>query len=264
MDKIQISIIIPAYNAENYLEQTLQSVLKQTFKEFEVIVVNDASEDGTEKLAHKFMEQDNRVRYFKNEVNMGVSATRNFAISQAKFSWIAFLDSDDLWACDKLEKQLNVLNKHPDAALIYTGSRYFNENNKIDAIVEVPQQVNLKQLLKKNVIPCSSVLMRREDLLRIPMEFDDAHEDYLLWLKVLKERGIAYGINEPLLCYRFRNDSRSGDKKKSIKMTWKTFRYFELNYISCIYYMLHYAAKSLRKYRNIENRNKKEMNVIWK
>lgn len=247
--RIQISIIIPAYNTQAYLAQALDSVLAQSFTDFEVLVVDDASTDGTFRLAASYAKRDSRIRCFQNPANCGVSDARNFGISQARYDWIAFLDSDDLWAADKLQRQVALLQARPDAGLCYTGVCYSFGWAPEGVAVHVPETVVLGQLLKSNVIPCSSVLVRRELVLAVPFQHDaDAHEDYLLWLRLLQNGVAACGIDEPLLIYRMRPGSRSINKCRSAQMTWRTYRYLGIPGTQALRWMLCYAAGGLRKY----------------
>ena len=123
-----VSIIMPAYNAEKTIRQSIESVLAQTYRDWELIVIDDGSRDDTAQILSDFSLQDARICFSKNEKNSGASYTRNRAISLAKGEWIAFLDSDDLWKPEKLEKQLALTEKYPDMAVCYTASAFINED----------------------------------------------------------------------------------------------------------------------------------------
>jgi teichuronic acid biosynthesis glycosyltransferase TuaG len=186
-----------------------------------------------------------------NEKNQGVSATRNRGISLSNSEWIAFLDSDDIWEDTKLEKQINYADKI-NAQFLYTGSSFINENGlSYTGIFEVPEKVNYLKLRRHNVISCSSVLIKRGFFQDIKMENDDMHEDYAVWLRVLKVCSFAYGINEPLLIYRISKNSKSGNKLKTIRMTYKVFRFIGINPFGSVYFMLRHIIGSINKYRNI-------------
>ena len=247
---------MPAYNAERYICQAIDSVLSQTYKNFELIIVNDCSTDNTQKIIEKMRNKDNRIKIYKNEKNCGVSFTRNFAVSKAKGEWVAFLDSDDMWTQNKLEEQMKFIDEQPDEPIIvYTASSFINENDeKYKYQSNVPYKVDYKNLLKQNVISCSSVLIQKKCFNEISWENDRVHEDFLLWLKVLKKYDIyAYGINKPLLIYRISNNSRSGNKIKATRMTYNVYKCMELKYLERLYYMSNYIIKSLKKYKNIKN-----------
>ena len=273
-----VSIIVPAYNAEQYIEQTLQSVTAQTFQVWEIIVVDDASTDGTIQRAEGFAKtlelnaerkgssiQTRRIRILKNKTNRGAAFCRNRGISEAKGTWIAFVDSDDVWESDKLEKQLHCAALHPDAELLFTGSAFMDADGKhLHGSLAVPERINIRTLLKQNVISCSSVLVRKELLLKCRNAngevFPDTrrlgivmHEDFPVWIEALRFCKVAYGVNEPLLVYRMQRASQSGNKRKAARMTWQVYRYMKLPIWSCAYYFCCYARRSVRKYRKIKN-----------
>lgn len=176
----KISIVTPAYNCEKYLEEAVNSVLAQSFEDWELLIIDDCSKDATWLRMQTLAKQDNRIRIFQNRHNSGSAATRNNGIRQAKGEWIAFLDSDDLWRPEKLERQMSVLRKHPDASFLFTGSAFIEDDGMTIAhVLHVPEKVSRKKLLKQNVISCSSVLIRRELMLEFPMpEEDGIHEEF--------------------------------------------------------------------------------------
>lgn len=246
-----ISIVMPAYNCEKYIENSIKSVINQTYSNWELIIIDDGSKDKTLDIIKIFEIKDSRIKSYPNEKNMGVSATRNKGIYLALGEWIAFLDSDDLWEPSKLEKQFELI-KSKEAEFTFTGSSYINENGEnFKGIFEVPQEVTYKKLRNQNVISCSSVLIKKKFFKDIKMEKDDIHEDYAVWLKVLKLGIIAYGVNEPLLIYRISRNSKSGNKFKTIKMTYNVFRFIGINPIGSCYFMLRHVTASIVKYRRI-------------
>ncbi len=246
-----ISIVMPAYNCEKYIENSIKSVINQTYSNWELIIIDDGSKDKTLEIIKNFQIKDSRIKSYPNEKNIGVSATRNRGIDLALGEWIAFLDSDDLWEPSKLEKQFELI-KSKEAEFTFTGSSYINENGEnFKGIFEVPQEVTYKILRNQNVISCSSVLIKKKFFRDIKMEKDDIHEDYAVWLKVLKLGIIAYGVNEPLLIYRISRNSKSGNKFKTIKMTYNVFRFIGINPIGSIYFMLRHVTASILKYRRI-------------
>ncbi|MBT2686426.1 glycosyltransferase family 2 protein [Bacillus sp. ISL-37] len=246
-----ISIIMPAYNCEKFIEEAITSVIEQTYKLWELIVIDDGSRDSTVKIIKKLSNKDLRIQFYKNEDNQGVSATRNRGISLANGDWIAFLDSDDIWEKTKLQKQMEYA-KNTEAEFLFTGSSYINENGEFyQGKFEVPEQVSFEKLRLQNVISCSSVLIKRSFFDTIKMERDDMHEDYAVWLRVLQNGIIAYGLNEPLLIYRISRNSKSGNKLKTIKMTYKVFRFISVDPIRSIYYTVSHIIGSIKKYRKI-------------
>lgn len=247
-----ISIIMPAYCAEKTIECAIHSIQAQTYKNWELIIIDDGSEDTTWNLITNLSKVDERIHCFKNLKNMGVSETRNRGINLASGDWIAFLDSDDSWTSKKLERQIQLLEKQPDAALIFTGSAYINDKGIVAAYhLRVPLQISYRSLLKQNVISCSSVLVKKELMLRYPMKYDDMHEDYAVWLQILKNGGKALGIDEPLLIYRISENSKSSNKKSAAYMTFKVYRFMGLNMIQALYYFSCYACKNIKKHYRI-------------
>lgn len=251
-NNILVSIVMPAYNCEKYIREAINSVLNQTYQNWELLVIDDGSKDKTSYIIKEFENKDSRIRYIKNEKNMGVSATRNRGIFIASSEWIAFLDSDDMWEKTKLEKQIKMAEEK-SAEFLFTGSSYINEEGKpYKGIFRVTESVTYKKLRNQNVISCSSVLIKKKFFENIKMEKDDIHEDYAVWLRVLKTGVTAFGINEPLLIYRISRNSKSGDKIRTIKMTYKVFRFVGINPIGSTYFMLRHIIGAVGKYMNIK------------
>lgn len=251
IEKPLISVIMPSYNSEKYILEAINSVIAQTFHYWELIVIDDGSDDNSTDIIKEIINVDNRVKFYKNKENKGVSATRNRGISLARGEWIAFLDSDDVWECDKLQKQLNSAERN-DANFLFTGSSFITESGvEYEGRFEVPEKVTYKQLRKHNVIACSSVLIKKCLLREVKMERDDIHEDYAAWLRILKNGNIAYGINEPLLIYRISRNSKSGNKFKTFKMTYQVYKFIGLNSMYSTYFMCSHILNSIKKYRRI-------------
>ena len=258
MEKELVSIVMPAFNAAVSISESIDSVLKQTYGVWELLVINDCSCDSTEDVVRSYREKDSRIVILTNDENQGVSNTRNRGVREAKGDWIAFLDSDDLWTPDKLEQQMRLVHskktsgKTPD--LVFTGSAFIDNSGKPAAYqLEVPERISYHELLKQNLISCSSVLVRKELALKYPMKHDDMHEDYAVWLQILKNGGHAYGINQPLLIYRLSKSSKSGNKKKAAVMTYKVYRFMGLNSVQSFYYFCWYAYRNLKKYYAISH-----------
>ncbi len=247
-----VSVIIPSYNSEKYIAATLQSVCAQTYRDLEVLVMNDCSQDRTAEIVESFASRDPRVRLINLEGNQGVSHARNEGVRRAAGEWIAFLDSDDLWTEDKLEKQLALWDR--GAGFLFTGSAFIDENGQpLPSVLHVPTRVGFRELLKQNVISCSSVLIRKSLIARYPMPCSDRfHEDFATWLTILKNEQIeALGLDEPLLRYRVTASSRSGNKLHAAVMTFRAYRFIGLPPVIAGRYWLSYVHRSLRKYRGM-------------
>lgn len=252
MINTKVSVIMPVYNAESFVSESIDSVLNQTHKDIELILVDDCSKDNSYEILLEYAEKDERVRVFRNECNKGVSYTRNFAVSKAQFDYVALIDSDDIWDENKLQKQLEVIDKYPDTDICYTGSAYVDTQGvRSDFVFSVSESVSYEQLLKQNIISCSSVLIKRQLLVEYPMVYDNMHEDFIVWLCVLKDGGIARGIDEPLLVYRVDKDSKSGNKLKSMLMQYRVLRFMGLNIFEQMYYMAFYIVNGIKKHSSI-------------
>lgn len=241
-----ISVIIPVYNGEKYLKKAIDSVLYQTVP-CEIIVVDDGSKDRTAEFVRSYVEAG-KVRCLFNETNMGVAYSRNLGVQESNGTYVAFLDADDYWDKSKLERQLKLL-KNSQAALCCTARELMTaEGTLTGRMLHVPEKIDYKMLLKHNCIACSSVLMKRDIALEFRQEHDEAHEDYIMWLKILKQHPYAVGINEPLLKYRMNPAGKSGNKWKSAKMTYKVYQYIGLNRVQRVYYFISYALHGIFKY----------------
>lgn len=242
-----------AYNAEKTIGQAIDSVLKQTYSNFELLVINDCSKDRTAEIVEGIARRDKRVRLISNEKNSGVSDTRKHGLAEAKGLWIAILDSDDAWKPEKLEKQIE-LQKRTNAKLLFTGSAFMDAEGKpIDWYLHAPAEVTYRQLLKQNVLSNSSALVRKELYAEYYAAGDGMHEDFATWLRILQKTGEkAYGVDEPLLIYRVAKSSKSGNKFKAAQMNWNTYRYVGLNVVEAFYYECWYMVKGLLKYRNLK------------
>lgn len=246
-----ISIVMPAYNCEKIIAESIDSVIRQTYQNWELLVLDDGSKDNTLQIINEFTVKDSRIKSLPNEANKGVSATRNRGIELAQGNWIAFLDSDDMWEPSKLEKQMKIA-KEKSSEFLFTGASYINEEgDPYKGIFEVPEKVTYKKLRNQNVISCSSVLIKKKYFKNIKMEKDEMHEDYAVWLRVLKLGVTAHGVNEPLLIYRISKNSKSGNKLKTVKMTYKVFRFIGINPIGSAYFMARHVLASVGKYRKI-------------
>jgi len=249
-EKELISIITPVYNAERFLEETINSVQKQTYSNWELILVNDCSKDNSKEIIKKYV--SDKIRLIDLKENLGVAEARNAGIKSAKGEYIAFLDADDLWEKDKLDKQIKVIREKTNIGLVFTATQYIDEEGKkSNYILEVPYEINYRQLLKQNIISCSSVLVRKEHVTKYKMQNDKMHEDFAVWLQILKEGIQAIGINEPLLLYRISKNTKSSNKLKAAIMNLNVYKFLKLNFIEIVYYMLIYTYRGITKYKKI-------------
>lgn len=235
-----VSIITPVHNAYNHIEETIDSVLAQTFSDWELILVDDKSSDDGLQILKEYVEKDSRIKLLKNPQNQGAAITRNKGIEAAQGRYIAFLDSDDLWKPTKLEKQLAFM-KQNGYAFTYTAYEK-QKGDQIIGVQEVGEKVNHNDLLKTCSIGCLTVIYDTQKLGKMLMPIISRRQDFALWLKILKEIPYAYGLNEILSTYRLRSDSISGNKFKAAKYQWRVYREFEnLNFFEAGYYFIHYS-----------------------
>jgi teichuronic acid biosynthesis glycosyltransferase TuaG len=243
-----VSIIMPAYNAEKYIEEAIQSVLKQTYTNWELIIVNDCSNDKTEQIIKKYREQDERIKVHSLSENHGVANARNIALQNAVGRYIAFLDSDDIWLHEKLEKQIDFM-KVNNYVFTYHQYRHFASSDKVGEIVKIPSQLDYKDALKGNSIGCLTVCLDKSKIKPFIMPAQ-RHEDYIAWLNILKENEIAaYGLQRDLGRYRVDSkDSVSTNKLKSAVWTWKVYRDSQLlSVLKSVYYMCFYITSGIKK-----------------
>ena len=242
-----VSVIMPAYGCGEKIPRALDSVLAQDLEHLEVIVVNDCSPEDLDGVMAPYLE-DSRVVYVKNEHNMGAAQSRNRGVSLAKGRYVAFLDADDEWAPGKLKQQVEILEGE-NCVLCCTARELKGPNWEPDGrILPVKHTITYRDLLKHNSIACSSVVLRREVAAEFPMEHEDSHEDYILWLRILRKYGAARGINQPLLRYRLSNSGKSGSKLHSAKMTFRVYRYMGFGLAKSLWCFSQYALHGVWKY----------------
>lgn len=241
-----ISIIIPVYNASSTIDKTIESALRQSYYNIEIILIDDCSTDNSFNIIKNNSDNDKRIKVYRNEINLGVANTRNLGIKLASGEFIAFLDSDDIWKRDKLEKQIRYIKKK-NADICYTSYEMTNSRGTDLEIYKVPNNINYKGLLKENVICCSSVLIKSEILKGNQFNSEFFHEDFVLWLNLLKNSFKLVGLQESLVIYR--KGGRSSDKIKASKNRWIIYRKSEkLTLVLSMYYFVCYIINGLKKY----------------
>ena len=245
-----VSIITPAYNAAEYIAETIESVLSQTYPKWEMLIVNDCSKDNTAEIVQSYAVKDNRIKLINLKQNSGAAVARNTAIQNAKGRYIAFLDSDDLWKKEKLQKQLNFMQQN-GYTFTFTAYEHFRDRKEnIQNLVKVPKSLIYRQALKGNQIGCLTVILDRKQMQNI--EFSkQKHEDYILWLNILKQGITAYGLNETFALYRTGNGkSISSNKLRSALWTWNVYRDSQnLSFLESMYHMFYYCIYGLKKHR---------------
>ncbi|TJY34755.1 glycosyltransferase family 2 protein [Pontimicrobium aquaticum] len=207
-----VSIIMPSYNSEPYIAASITSVINQTYQDWELIIVDDASTDNSYNIISEFSKKDNRIKLIKQTQNLGAGAARNTAIKAAKGNYIAFLDSDDIWKPHKLEKQLEYMRSKAKA-ICFSSYELINEEGKpLNKIVEALPKLSYRKQLKCNYIGNLTGLYNAERLGKIYMPGIKKRQDWVMWLNAIKKGGKAIGIKESLAYYRVRKGSVSSNK----------------------------------------------------
>lgn len=249
LDLPLVSVIMPAYNAASTLEESIDSVLAQTYLNWELIIADDCSTDQTAAIAKRYADMDPRIRYLRMPANGRQARARNCAIREAEGRFIAFLDSDDLWMPNKLSVQIWTMLEN-ELPFIYSSYRLLEKVSR-DFVFNPPTQLTYEELLKSNSIGCLTAVYDVQHLGKRYMPVSvDRQEDYALWLDICKEFGVLHGINEPLAKYRVSSTSLSSNKLVVSRSQWKVYRLIEgLNLLKSVYYQFHYIFKGFLKYR---------------
>ena len=222
MNPSLVSIITPTYNSEKYISQTIQSIQAQTHNNWELLITDDCSTDGTIDVIKSYEKRDSRIKLFLLKVNSGAGVARNNSIKMASGKYIAFCDSDDIWKPNKLQTQLDFMIKN-NTQLTYSSYEVINSKNVPIKLVEVPQVITLKSMLGYNNIGCLTAIYDTKELGKIYMPTMRRRQDYALWLIILSKISFAKGLNESLAYYRLREGSISRYKYRLVYYNWLVY-----------------------------------------
>jgi glycosyltransferase involved in cell wall biosynthesis len=243
-----ISIITPSYNSSKFISQTIDSVLAQTYQNWEMIIVDDVSSDSTIDIIKTYTVKDSRIKLIKLKVNSGPAIARNKGIRDAKGRYIAFLDSDDLWKHHKLKRQIDFMNKN-NLSFTYCSYDLINEEDNNLGHFTTKEEISYYSLLKTCNVGCLTAIYDTQQIDKIYMPNILKRQDYGLWLKILKKIKKTKGITESLAIYRIRKNSVSSNKFKAIYYVWKIYREVEkLSLLNSSYYMCYYIYNRINKY----------------
>lgn len=234
-----VSIVTPLYNSEKYIEETILSVLDQTYTNWEMLIIDDCSTDNGPNIVKRYIEQDERIKYLKLEKNSGAAVSRNKAIELAEGEYVAFLDSDDLWKKEKLEKQIKFM-KENNYAISFTEYEEINENGKkLNILIKSPKKpVTYRSYLLTNPIGCLTGMYSVKKLGKIYMPNLRKRQDTGFWLNILKKDN-AYPLSETLALYRINRSSLSFKKTDLFKYHWYLYRKIEnLTILESIFYII--------------------------
>lgn len=245
-----VSIITPSYNSALFIPETIKSVLKQSYINWELLIVDDCSKDNSVDVVQAFVDVDNRIKLFALKQNIGAAAARNIALNNAQGQYIAFLDSDDVWEATKLESQLYFMKENQYA---FTYSNYYimlEDGKKTGNVIHVPSSLNYHQYLSNTIIGCLTVIIDKKTVGDFRMPLIKSSHDMALWLLIMKRGFRAYGLKEVLAGYRLVSTSNTSKKWKAAKDVWRVYREIEnLSFIYAIYcfcgYVLHAILKRI-------------------
>lgn len=227
MEQELISIVVPVYRAERYIEETMDCVRAQTYPHWELLLVEDCGPDRSREIIEQYIQRtgDTRIRLLTHSTNLGAARARNLGVNEAKGRYLAYLDADDLWTPDKLEKELAFL-KEKQAAFVFTGYEFADENGKgTGKIVRVPATITYKEALKNTTIFTSTVMFDMEQLSKEQVQMPQIKsEDTALWWRILREGYAACGLDQNLVKYRRAGKSLSSNKLEALRRIWNLYR----------------------------------------
>ena len=244
-----VSVITPCYNAEIFIDDCIQSVLSQTYQNWELLVIDDCSTDSTMRKILDYSKKDKRIKCFKTiKTSGGPAHPRNIGLSNASGAFVAFLDADDMWLPNKLEEQVKFIIDH-DLQFIYSNYEKISaEGKRSGRILRMSSVVTYDHLLKTCEIPCLTTLIR-SSLVTNNLFKEVGKEDYLLWLQILKKGVTAFNTNKVHALYRQQTKSRSSEKIKMLYEQWVILRDFQkLSLIKALYCWFYYIYRGIQKY----------------
>jgi teichuronic acid biosynthesis glycosyltransferase TuaG len=240
-----VSIIMPSFNSEATINEAVNSVLKQDYAYWELIIIDDCSTDRTKQIIEMY--GDDRIQLISNQANKGSAYSRNIGLEASKGELVCFLDSDDYWAPNKLSKQVSVLENFKKPSLVVTSYVKVTSDGGPIKTIMVPHKINYHTLLKTNAIPCLTTMIRADIAMNYRFK-NVGHEDYLYWLNLLKDGCDVITINEPLAFYRTGRLSLSSNKFKSAGFQWNIYRNeLDFGIVKSLYYFMFYMFHGVKK-----------------
>ena len=255
-----ISIIVPFFNGEATLTSTINSIINQTFRDFECILINDASIDNSKKLIEKFLNNDKRFVLINNEKNMGVTYSRNKGIKVARGRFLCFLDSDDIWMSNFLDLHLSFRRSNPNLAITYSPYYvFFKDNSKVFGYyVKPPNKIDSNNIFHKNHIPLLTVMLDIEIIGKVAFP-ELRPEDYYLWVELIYKKGfIARSLSCFSAYYRVSNTQRSSNKLLAIRRLYHLYYLYTNDKFLSLMYVLRWT------FMNLIKRSKKKFIFIKK
>ena len=245
---MQVSIITPCYNGERFVAEAIRSVQAQTYTFWEMIVVDDCSEDKSVAVVESFISSDDRIKLVSLATNRGPAKARNRGIEEAEGRYIAFLDCDDLWHPTKLESQISFMQRRGHV-FVFSGYQIVSEKGVVTSRVRPPKRLDYRALLKTCPIGCLTVVYDTNYFGKQYMPEIRKRQDFALWLKLLQITEFAYGLPEDLASYRIHKGSISSNKLSAARFQWRVYRQIEsLGLVRSIYYFCWYAVLGAYKH----------------
>jgi len=248
-DSRLVSIIMPAYNCAKYIGETIESVLEQTYDNWELVIVDDNSSDNTEDVIKEYIKSNKKIVYYKLTVNSGAAAARNKAMELASGTYYAFLDSDDIWFPEKLEQQISFMKRSNAYFSCTAYTKIDEEGNSLERIIVPADKISYSDLLKA----CpgnSTVMFDTTELGKYTIPDIRKRNDYILWLMVIKEAGFLHGLKKPLASHRVRSNSVSSNKISLLKYHWRIYRHMEgISWLKSCYLILYWVIATVFRLR---------------
>ena len=243
-----VSIITPSYNSARFINECISSVLEQTYTNWELIIVDDASDDNSRELISDIAKRDSRIKFVFLTKNIGAAGARNIALEKSEGRYIAFLDSDDIWKKEKLAKQIDFMQSN-NIAFSFSSYEPMSENGKeIFKEIKAPLKMSYNSYLKNTIIGCLTVVLDKEKVGDVKMPNLRTSQDMALWLSIMKGGIDAYGLDENLARYRIVSASNTSSKWRAAKDVWKIYREVEkLSFLYSSWCFLNYAFNALVK-----------------
>ena len=246
-DKL-VSIIMPTYNCGKFIEETINSVINQTYTNWELIIVDDCSKDNTEEVVKKI--KDKRIKYHKLKENSGAAVARTEAMKKAKGNYMAFLDSDDLWYPEKLEKQLKFMKDNNYDFTCTAYEQIDEESNLLNKVIKTKKKANYNRILLDCPVGNSTVMYNVDKLGKFEVPNIRKRNDDALWLQIIKKAKYIYGMDDILMKYRIRSNSISSNKLSLVKYHWQLYR--EIEHLSVIRSSFHICYWGIIKVLHIK------------
>ena len=233
-----VSIITPSFNSQRFISETIESIINQTYTNWELLITDDFSTDNTIEIVESYSKNDSRIKLFKLKKNLGAGLARNFSINKSQGRYIAFCDSDDQWKTNKLEVQMKFM-KENNLVFSFTDYNSIDEYGISKGYIQCPKILTYNKLLKNNYVGCLTVIYDTKTLGKLLMPEIRKRQDWVLWLSIMKKIKLTKGLNTSLSIYRVRTNSISSNKFDLLKYNWSVYnRELGFNKFTSFYYLL--------------------------